>query len=525
LTCLVTANLPLLICMPLYCDVIHYDICAQNVLRGGVHYRDVFDVNLPGMVWLHVVIRWLFGWRVEPMRVIDALCVAGIIGLLASWFRASRGGKAAAGKSSYRMGWTVFALAAFYLSTSEWCHCQRDVWMMLPALGAFYLRRRQLADWTRTQVPKSAVVFRGLCEGFCWGAAFWLKPLIVVPAGICWLIAAVWMARYVAHPVTKIVMDLSLIILGAAFAGGLGIAWMVQSGTWPYFMDMVNNWLPYYYSAGPVYMLRSLWPWNLIHIVAVPLALVAILQGMILFAPPTSEKYLPGRLLQSLLAGLYLGWLIQARFLQQGWDYTFVPPILLGLTVLGGFGWPGQRYLSWALSFLVLGFAIVAAWHHPGIRPGRLALWARCIREGSAPQLRDRLSLETDRRGPTRLNNSRWSDLMKVADFLRKQHLRDGELTCYHMSTPPLYVELGLKPSTRFDYILNDFYMFPRCRATILDTLFRSRQRLLVSDAEAMKEFSPVLAYPMYLREEIFRSGRYAVHRVPDFAVQHSRIP
>ena len=38
--------------MPLFSDVIHYDLSARNLLRGGVHYRDVLDINLPGMVWV-----------------------------------------------------------------------------------------------------------------------------------------------------------------------------------------------------------------------------------------------------------------------------------------------------------------------------------------------------------------------------------------------------------------------------------------------------------------------------------------
>lgn len=34
-----------------------YDVAARNILRGGVHYRDVFDTNLPGIVWLMAAIR------------------------------------------------------------------------------------------------------------------------------------------------------------------------------------------------------------------------------------------------------------------------------------------------------------------------------------------------------------------------------------------------------------------------------------------------------------------------------------
>src|SRR4051794_30443222 len=61
LALVLVGGVPLFLRMPLWADPIQYDIAARNVLRGGMHYRDVFDVNLPGMVWLHAAIRGLFG--------------------------------------------------------------------------------------------------------------------------------------------------------------------------------------------------------------------------------------------------------------------------------------------------------------------------------------------------------------------------------------------------------------------------------------------------------------------------------
>ena len=43
--------LPLFLCLPLTPDVLLYDICARNVLQGGVHYRNVCENNMPGVVW------------------------------------------------------------------------------------------------------------------------------------------------------------------------------------------------------------------------------------------------------------------------------------------------------------------------------------------------------------------------------------------------------------------------------------------------------------------------------------------
>lgn len=53
LAVLLNIGLPLFLSMPIWCDVTHFDICARHLLRGGVYYRDIFDTNLPKMLWFH----------------------------------------------------------------------------------------------------------------------------------------------------------------------------------------------------------------------------------------------------------------------------------------------------------------------------------------------------------------------------------------------------------------------------------------------------------------------------------------
>ena len=57
-------GVPLFLRTPVWVDVTYHDLSAWNVLHGGVHYRDVFETNLPGMVWLHAAIRPVD--RLEP---------------------------------------------------------------------------------------------------------------------------------------------------------------------------------------------------------------------------------------------------------------------------------------------------------------------------------------------------------------------------------------------------------------------------------------------------------------------------
>jgi hypothetical protein len=173
---------------------------------------------------------------------------------------------------------------------------------------------------------------------------------------------------------------------------------------------------------------------------------------------------------------------------------------------------------------------LLAAVFAPGLRPQRLALWARCWREGSTPELRDRLALLP----PTYSGTTGWRELARVADFLRAEGVADGEFTCLSGCTHPLYLELGLEPSTRFHQAGAAVRYFPSHAEQIRAELAASRSRYVVDDlaadtltrAQAWEEvpgnplalppnFPPDLlgTYPWY-EPLAFRAGRYVVHRV-----------
>ena len=221
----------------------------------------------------------------------------------------------------------------------------------------------------------------------------------------------------------------------------------------------------------------------MIHLVALPVALRQVWRA---------ARH-PGK---ALLAALYLGWLLQSVLLQHLFDYVQVPPVLLGITVVASGAvastQPATRRL--ALAF----FLLCALVRFPALCVDRLGAWADCVREGSTPALRDRLSL---------LPKKNWADLDRVKDFLREQDVGDGELSCMHMGTISLYADLGVRPATRFAFV-QSVLVFPRQRGVIDPELASSRQRFMVCDLEG---------YGMeQLQEErvVFRSGRYVVLRL-----------
>jgi hypothetical protein len=237
-------------------------------------------------------------------------------------------------------------------------------------------------------------------------------------------------------------------------------------------------------------------PWGLVHLLAVPAA-VAALRGR-----------------QALLAAFYLGWLVQAAYLQKGHEYVLAPTVLLALTLLAArlVGMSPRPVGRVAL----LGVAAFLAVRHPVLDPGRLALWPRCWHDGGA-ELRDRLRLVGEPLGTD------WADLARVAGFLRRLDLRDGELTCYHNFTHPLLLDLGLKPSTPYLHFDTVLHAFPRRQQQVRRALAASPQRCVVSDLLAVglprgqteAELPPEWAglYP-WSEPVVFRAGRYAVHRV-----------
>ena len=530
------AGVPLFVCMPPWTDATLYDVAARNILRGGVHYRDVFDTNLPGMVWATAAIRSIAAWSSEAIRMADLLIVGGSVAILVLWLKR-------AGASATVQSWFVAAVALFYPFTSEFNHCQRDPWMLLPAALAGLLRLRQVAA---IQTGEHASLRRSTIEGFLWGLAIWLKPHVLVPAAFVWLVS-VRLARKDA------IRDLLGLLAGGLLCGVPGIVWLVASGTWPHFWDIFANWNPEYLREGvwseiPQKFLYLFWcfqPWGLIHFAALPLAAWSLLAGRTNneATSPLPERPAHAR---AILAALYLGWVAQAVILQKGFDYVQVPPMLLALAVLASRGWcVGFPFAVW---YAVLGVAclvpsiqdevrafnatspIVQVDRHPLTNPRMVRLWPRCWRERGSPELRNELGQFTHVHCA-----ANWVELEAVAQFLRtvEPPIRDRELTCWHDSTHPLYLMLDVEPSTRYMHFGTVFALRGKVDGIRVEVA-GSPQRYAVSDLRRMtyhlgKAYAPGERGPLSLPDWfpsserdrfpwnqaiVFRSGRYFVHRI-----------
>ena len=475
---LLAVHLPAFVCMPPDYDVVQWDLDARTVLTGGSLYRDVMENNLPGMLVFQAPIRWLFGWRSEVIRLADAVVIGACVWLLVRRLPtvATRCGSS-------------LVLVSFYLTTSEWCHAQRDSWMLLPALVAMTLRGASCDNPIGGH--RVHVVAWGVVEGLLWGMAVWVKPYTILPAVACWL-SSVGIKR------RGVMLDATGLLIGGLTAGGFGLAWLGSTGAWADFWDVMLVWNREYVRFDTTAGSRTMawaglairfFPWILAHLVAVPLA-VARLGGI---AKPTADRD------TILLSALYLGWLAQAVLLQHLFDYPHVPPLLLALALICREIARPASGRAWILLTIFLVFCMVI--RLTPLTASRLPLVVDCLHYGSTPVMRDRLSM---------LGRVDWQALAEVADFVKSQGMKDGELASLNMGPAVLYLELDLRPPTRYVVLQNNLAVFAKQHGRIFDELARSRQRFLVVDVEiAMWKAKPP---PAADRRVVFEAGRYRVY-------------
>ncbi len=491
-------GVPLFLRSPPWCDITLYQLAGRNLLQGGVHYRDLFDTNLPGFVWAMTALHALFGASVVAVRAADLLVVFGVVALidrLSKW----------AGATPAARSWTLASVALFYPFTVEMSHAQRDTWMALPGLAAVVLRLRRITgSATREPGPTAeaaprSVWARSFCEGLLWGAGVWMKPHIVLIALVVWVLTVRRLAGEHPRPWRAAGADLLGNLLGGLAAAVPGLVWLVLSGAWDPFLDVFLNWNPGYMKlAKREFDMRVdqelFWfpPWSLWVVLTFPLALASVVD-----ASPWSSRqaarfpqragplgyWLPrllwdksagadARFVRGIFAALYLVWVMQAFFVQRGLEYVHIPEVLLMI----GF-WAAHRW-AWApliiLWLTVTSIAGILADTDPEIRGllervpevdrlrylprhpitnwERLQLWPACWRpSGSAAEgyaLWDKLRLH-----PPHEASIGWEELAEAGEFLRSVGARDGEVIGWFDSPHAIYLILDLKPGFRFMHV------------------------------------------------------------------------
>jgi hypothetical protein len=521
--------LPLFLCMPPWLDTTFFDLCARTMLDGGVLYRDIFIHGLPGFMLILAPVRAIAGWRSETLRALDFVIVVAITGMLLGLIRP---------RSGRFTPWFALAVFVCYFSMNESGQCQPDGWMLLPALAAVHLRERQYAALVAGKEGPARLTGRGLSEGCCWGVAMLIKPFAGLPALATWLVSWAALGRAGNLRWRDLALDAASLTAGAAWIGALCAIWLKVSGNWPYFMAAVfSDWNADYYrsTAGLAERLRSIydvaWPWGLVQIVAISLATA----NMVRLFLGTRGPWHVGHFL---LSACCLAWILQAYFIQRVFLYHIVPTLLLAIGVIGA------RFSVFSLHFserngvttgirisAITAAALFGVWviaHHPLLQSKRLAEWPDCWREGSSPRVRDALTLAPDRNVA-----ADWRQLENVRTYLAGMHLQDGQLTCFGVSTTPLYLGLHLKPSIPYALVWTTLMQFRNHAGQIAMALDESKQIYIVNDlkdeftgGDDAYIFQPDYPFGLppfpagltgrfpWTEPVVFRSGRYLVHRI-----------
>ena len=555
---LLVLGVPLFLRMPPWCDLTLYDIAARNIMTGGVHYRDVFDTNLPGFVWLLVGIRRTLGPGVEVVRAVDLAIVAAstiLIGIAAKRCGATRAG----------IAWFAAGVAAFYPFTTEFCHAQRDVWMLLPVLVAVRLRaNRTVADADSRTFQKS------LREGILWGFAVWIKPHVVIMATAVWLVSFRRIARNIdgkSWNWRTARLDYLGNLLGGILVGILGVAWLFFTDALSSFEEVFTKWNGQYMSH--VFSMMSIraeqhlfyfLPWSFWQ----PLGILIAILDLFGLSLRRTERDEHSRTISRMMSALYLSWIAQGFILQKHFHYVHVPETLLffgllvahRLTILIPLG---LIYLAVCGSVQIAyqqnadfhdrmdGYAkrIPNFWEcipkHPLANLERTRQWASCLQVGLPLKeyraRQDSLALEYGG-----FPSIAVAEIGEIADHLRELGVRDGELICWHDSPHAVYLELNNKPIFRFMHVNTTLvsqktyyrmkrelvkFALPKAKYIVTDLIrvyVTAPPEMQPHWVDAGPDFLPAsmtaksrACFP-YNQPAIFRSGggtgRYVIHRL-----------
>jgi len=426
-----------------------------------------------------MVIRSTVGWSSEAIRAFDLLVFASILWLWSGAFR----------RNNSALPMFLLTAAFFYLTRNEWCHAQRDTWILLPAGLAITLRFR------RTPCHR---IFPVIMEGMCWGWAFWIKPHVAIPA------LAVILVDLRTRSLRSFVRDLAAVISGGFLAAIPGIICLITTGTWEHFWNTMLEWNPEYVAAGRARMSLERWfmmsrrfaPWPWIHLLAIPIAFTTIVRFRQI------NGAIPGRH-PALLSGCYLGWLLQSVLLQHALDYIHVPAMLLALAVICGHPW---RLPVVARRSVVAAFMSCGMLWTPFFREQRIQQWPAAITHGSTLDVRAALAHG---------NLPDWQHLGQVIAFLNEQGIANGDVTCMNVHSIHVYNETQTRPSTRYwsVSILQD--LFPQRPTNIAAAVNESQHRYVVTEIveESLIPSNPQQPWMAEARL-VFKSGSYRVFKI-----------
>jgi hypothetical protein len=288
--------------------LMHY--LAWRILEGAAPYRDIFDMNFPGVYLAHLLLLVTLGFGDLAFRAFDVgILLAAAAGLWAALRPSGAwGGPAAA---------ALFTL--YHVAGGSWLAGQREL-LLCAFLG--WAAAGAIAS-TRAGGPARTRRLGG--AGLALGAAVWVKPhaIVLVPL-------LTFLAWRMSHGLAR-VHALAAVAAGIALPAAAVLAWLGWVGGLGAFTDITLGYLvPLYSRLGRTDLLRELVTRD--YGITVLGGLLAWL-GLGAVALARGRRWATFAVLATGLAYGGAHFWVQGR----GWDYHFYP-LALFATALGGAG-------------------------------------------------------------------------------------------------------------------------------------------------------------------------------------------
>lgn len=214
---------------PIYHDNVIFQYIAWRMQHDGlVPYREMLDINMPGVYVMHLLALALFGESDFGFRLFDLSILAlTSLGLAAYVWRTSPLGALMA----------VGYYACFHLGMGVWHAGQRDYQMGVFLIWGLYCFTRYL------EKPEQFV--STLVAGLLLGFACWVKPITV-------LLAALLGAVLLFGPLDRHQKWIGLLWFGVGglIPAVLMLGWLEQLGALPDFVEMLTRLLPAYSNSS-----------------------------------------------------------------------------------------------------------------------------------------------------------------------------------------------------------------------------------------------------------------------------------
>jgi hypothetical protein len=197
-----------------------------HMAEGGVPYRDLFDMNVPGTYFAMWVLGATFGWERLGFRIFDLLCLSILAAGTFAWLRKS--GRAPAVAASL-----LFPL--WYLAAGPSTSMQREFLALVPFAVALGVGESSLPSGVRS-----------LVAGVAMGAAALIKPqflLLALPplARQAAMAQSAERVRLIALAGVGIALPVAAAGAFLAYRGGLDAFIDIATGYWPLYSQLSGS--------------------------------------------------------------------------------------------------------------------------------------------------------------------------------------------------------------------------------------------------------------------------------------------